>query len=107
MKKTYIEPKNTVVSINLETLIAESPLYGGSTTASSGNLSREVVRELVAETFSVANIRRELEAILPGGVERERMLNDYEEVHRLLGDSHAPDEAARIMIEKLNTNITH
>jgi lipid-A-disaccharide synthase len=69
--------------------------------------NREVVRELVAETFSVANIRRELEAILPGGKQRERMLSDYEEVHRLLGDSHAPDEAARIMIEKLNINRTH
>ena len=68
--------------------------------------NREVVRELVAETFSVANIRRELEAVLPGGSERERMLNDYEEVHRLLGDSHAPDEAARIMIEKFNANKT-
>jgi len=64
--------------------------------------NREVVRELVAETFSVANIRCELEAILPGGSERERMLNDYDEVHRILGDSHAPDEAARIMIETLN-----
>ena len=64
--------------------------------------NREVVRELVAETFSVENIRRELESILPGGITRDRMLNDYEEVHRLLGDSHAPDEAAKIMIEKLN-----
>ena len=63
--------------------------------------NREVVRELVAETFSVDNIRRELEAILPGGAQRERMLSDYDEVHRILGDSHAPDEAARIMIEKL------
>ena len=64
--------------------------------------NREVVRELVAETFSVENIRRELESVLPGGIARDRMLNDYEEVHRLLGDSHAPDEAAKIMIEKLN-----
>ena len=64
--------------------------------------NHEVVRELVAETFSVANIRQELEAILPGGAARERMLNKYEEVHRLLGDSQAPDEAARIMIEKLS-----
>lgn len=64
--------------------------------------NREVVRELVAETFNVANIRNELEAILPGGTRRERMLDAYEEVHRLLGDSHAPDEAARIMIGKLN-----
>ena len=45
MKKTYIEPKNTVVCINLETLIAQSPGYGGTTTENSGNLSREVVRE--------------------------------------------------------------
>ena len=65
--------------------------------------NREVVCELVAETFSVDNIRRELEAILPGGSQRERMLADYDEVHRLLGDSQAPDEAARIMIEKLRS----
>ena len=64
--------------------------------------NREVVRELVAETFSVENIRRELESVLPGGIARDRMLNDYEEVHRLLGDSHARDEAAKIMLEKLN-----
>jgi lipid-A-disaccharide synthase len=64
--------------------------------------NREVVRELVAETFSVENIRRELDAILPGGTERQRILDDYQGVHRLLGDSHAPDEAARIMIEKLS-----
>ena len=63
--------------------------------------NREVVRELVAETFSVANIRRELEAILPGGARREQMLSDYDEVHRILGDRQAPDEAARIMIETL------
>ncbi|MBE6261595.1 MAG: lipid-A-disaccharide synthase [Prevotella sp.] len=62
---------------------------------------REVVRELVAETFSVENIRRELEAILPGGDKREQMLRDYDDVHQRLGESHAPDEAARIMIELL------
>jgi len=62
---------------------------------------REVVRELVAETFSVENIRRELEAILPGGDKREQMRRDYDDVHQRLGESHAPDEAARIMIELL------
>ena len=65
--------------------------------------NREVVCELVAETFNTENIRRELEAILPGGAERERILSDYDEVHRVLGNSHAPDEAARIMIELLKT----
>jgi lipid-A-disaccharide synthase len=76
---------------------------------------REVVRELVAETFSVDNIRRELEAILPSedesvtghepfGAKRQQMLEDYEEVHRRLGESNAPDEAARTMIKLLRDN---
>ena len=61
---------------------------------------REVVRELV-ETFSVDNIRKELEMVLPGGDKREQMLADYEVIHQRLGESQAPDEAARIMIELL------
>ncbi len=64
---------------------------------------REVVTELVAETFSVENIRRELEAILPGGPKRQQMLDDYEEVHRRLGDSNAPDLAAELMIKLLKS----
>ena len=62
---------------------------------------REVVPELVADSFSVDNIRRELESLLPGGSQRERMLSDYEEVRRLLGESHAADEAASIMVNQL------
>jgi len=64
---------------------------------------REVVRELVADTFSVENIRRELEQILPGGSGRQQMLSDYEQVYRRLGNSHAADEAARIMVELLHS----
>ena len=62
---------------------------------------REVVKELVANTFSVEAIRQELESLLPGGSKREEMLSDYEEIHRLLGESDAPEKAARIMIERL------
>ena len=63
--------------------------------------NREVVKELVANTFSVGAIRQELEAILPGGSKREAMLSDYEEIHRLLGESDAPEKAATIMINLL------
>ena len=62
---------------------------------------REVVTELVANTFSTERIRQELEAILPDGSKRQQMLNDYEEVHRLLGESDAPSKAASIMIQLL------
>lgn len=67
-------------------------------------VDREVVPELVADTFSVENIRQHLERILPGGEARQRMLDGYEEVHRRLGDSHAPDVAASLICELLNHN---
>ena len=65
---------------------------------------REVVPELVADTFSIENIRQHLESILPGGPERQAMLDGYEEVHRRLGDSHAPDVAAQQIYKLLSNN---
>ena len=62
---------------------------------------REVVCELIADDFSVDNIRHELEQILPGGSKREKMLSDYTEVRRLLGDGNAPEQAAVIMTQLL------
>ena len=59
---------------------------------------REVVPELVADTFTVGNIRRELARILPGGDGRRQMLDGYAEVARRLGSDVAPDNAARIMV---------
>lgn len=58
----------------------------------------EVVPELVADTFSVVNIRAELGKILPGGSGRQAMLDGYAEVGRRLGKAGAPDNAARIMV---------
>ena len=60
---------------------------------------REVVKELLAETFSVENIRHELLQILDGEA-RERMLEGYVEVARRLGDQNAPETAARIIVGK-------
>ena len=62
---------------------------------------REVVPELVANTFSVENIRRELAKILPGGSNRQRMLDDYQAVYCRLGESDAPDRAAELMLKLL------
>ena len=61
---------------------------------------REVVKELVAETFSVANIRTELAKILDGE-DRQQMLEGYKEISRALGNEKAPDNAARQILEKL------
>lgn len=57
----------------------------------------EVVPELFADRFSVAEIRHQLMDILPSGSNRNKMLSAYEKVHKRLGDTCAPDNAARIM----------
>ncbi len=64
---------------------------------------REVVRELVADSFSVTNIRRELSKILDGPC-RDQMLAGYQDVKQALGDDKAPENAARLMIKQLINN---
>ena len=63
--------------------------------------NREVVRELVADSFTIANIRCELGKILEGP-ERQKMLDGYDDVWRILGDKKAPDNAARIIYKLLS-----
>lgn len=66
---------------------------------------KEIVQELLADRFSIYNIANELYRILPGQPARERMLADYQIVREHLGDAVAPDNAARIMVEKLTSDI--
>ena len=41
MKKTYQNPEITIVSVQTTPILAGSPGYGGTTTATEGNLSRQ------------------------------------------------------------------
>jgi lipid-A-disaccharide synthase len=63
--------------------------------------NRQVVTELVADSFSVANVRRELDSILPDGRRRQAVLDGYREVATLLGSSNAPEAAATLMVNQL------
>ncbi len=58
----------------------------------------EVVPEMLADKFSVEDIRNELGKILPGGLGRDAMLQAYEDVASQLGSEVAPDNAAKIMV---------
>ncbi|WP_371291380.1 lipid-A-disaccharide synthase [Bacteroides sp.] len=62
---------------------------------------REVVRELVADTMTVENMRNELKRLLFQEDYRRRMLGGYEEIARLLGPAGAPRYAAREMVKLL------
>lgn len=62
---------------------------------------REVVRELVADTMTVGNMRNELRRLLFQEDYRRKMLDGYEEMARLLGPAGAPRHAARKMVKLL------
>ena len=64
----------------------------------------EVVPELVADKFSVANIREELTRILPDTTNgcREKMLEGYGQVRQLLGNEKASENAAQQMYALLH-----
>lgn len=63
--------------------------------------NREVVRELVADTFCEDNIKKELSTIVADGKDRSTMLHGYAEVRSILGDEKAADNAAKEMIERI------
>ena len=64
-------------------------------------VDREVVKELVADTFTVDNIAEELGKLLHGKPGRAKMLGDYVELNLKLRQKNAPDNAARLMIDLL------
>lgn len=61
---------------------------------------REIVPEMMAEKFTCKAIRQQIDAIVVDGDARRQMLEGYREMASLLGNSVAPDEAARQMIEQ-------
>lgn len=64
---------------------------------------REVVRELVADSFTQQNIEQELANILDeDSPHRRQMLQGYADVRQRLGSECAPDNAARIMTQLLS-----
>lgn len=63
--------------------------------------NKEVVPEMFADKFTIDGIANELYKIMPGQPARERMLAEYQEVVRELGNKVAPDEAASIMLDLL------
>lgn len=65
---------------------------------------KEIVKELLADKFKVSLIKDELVKLLPGNLSRQKMLDEYQEVRRALGDSVAPDNAARLMVQLLRNN---
>ena len=63
--------------------------------------NKEIVREMLADRFTVDGIANELYKILPGQPEREKVLAGYQDVRQRLGNQVAPDNAADIIYDLL------
>jgi lipid-A-disaccharide synthase len=64
--------------------------------------NKEVVRELVADAMTVANVRSELNALLYDENYRGQMLKEYDRMIKILGPAGASYQAASKMIELLS-----
>ncbi len=62
---------------------------------------KEVVKELVADTLTIQNLRSELEHLLHDTSDRERLVQEYEHLIRLLGPAGASERAAKQMVNRL------
>ena len=65
---------------------------------------REVVPELVADTFTQERMIQCLRDILPGSSGRDEMLRGYDSMRQVIGAPGAPEHAARLMVELLERN---
>lgn len=64
----------------------------------------EVVTELVADGMTVANIKKELAKIVPGGSGRSLMLSEYDRLIAILGEPGASQRAASQITALLKSN---
>ena len=62
---------------------------------------KEIVPELVVDTFSVERMLSELGDLLPGGKSRDTQLSGYAEMRQRIGETDAPAHAARLMLKCL------
>ena len=60
-------------------------------------MDKEVVTELIQSDFNYSNLKKELESILNDKAKRETILNNYEQLKVVLGNTGASARAAKII----------
>ncbi|MBI1222339.1 MAG: lipid-A-disaccharide synthase [Bacteroidetes bacterium] len=63
-------------------------------------MDKEVVRELIQDDLNYFNLKKELKAILPGGLKRRPMKDAYIELKKKLGEGGASERTATLIYER-------
>ena len=64
-------------------------------------MDKEVVRELIQDDCTSETIKRELSYILEGGKNRNRILAEYQEMKKILGEGGASKKVAQLMLKTI------
>ena len=64
-------------------------------------MDKEVVRELIQHDCTSDTIKTELSYILEGGKNRNRILNEYQEMKKILGEGGASKKVAQLMLKTI------
>lgn len=64
-------------------------------------MNREVVRELIQKDMNMEMAEAELKAILKGGSKHDKLMSDYAELRKAIGESGASERVAEKMVELL------
>lgn len=64
-------------------------------------MDKEVVRELIQHDCTSETIKTELSYILEGGKNRNRILNEYQEMKKILGEGGASKKVAQLMLKTI------
>ena len=72
----------------------------GKTTLLNIIAGKEVIQELVASRFTQDNVEKELRRLLHDTAYREQMLQEYQQIHAILGTESAPHNAASIICKQ-------
>ena len=66
-------------------------------------LDRPAVTELIQYACTVPNLIREVEYIKVGGIRREKVLKDYEELRMILGSEAVSEKIAQYLLKTIET----
>lgn len=64
-------------------------------------MDKEVVKELIQNDCTSETIKTELSYILEGGKNRNRILNEYQEMKKILGEGGASKKVAQLMLKTI------
>ncbi|WP_430809294.1 MULTISPECIES: lipid-A-disaccharide synthase [unclassified Carboxylicivirga] len=68
-------------------------------------LEKEAVRELFQRDFSLAKLEQELGLLLQEGPRRQAMMDDYQELHRRMGEAGSSRRTAQLMLTALKADL--